>query len=153
MNKINWINGQAGGTPLSAENLNQMQDNIEDAIEEVRDELSPSTTYTTEEQKIGTWINGKPIYRKVIKQIVNNINGSVDINLGTTDVEVFINGRVLVDTNEYTSIVNSQSTSTYYIRNFVFRKTSSNNTVSVATNMSGISGTIYVILEYTKTTD
>ena len=32
MNKINWINGQAGGTPLSAENLNQMQDNIEDAI-------------------------------------------------------------------------------------------------------------------------
>lgn len=34
MNKINWINGQAGGTPLSAENLNQMQDNIEDAIDE-----------------------------------------------------------------------------------------------------------------------
>lgn len=35
MNKINWINGQAGGTPLSAENLNQMQDNAEEAINEV----------------------------------------------------------------------------------------------------------------------
>lgn len=35
MDKINWINGQAGGTPLSAENLNQMQDNIENAINEV----------------------------------------------------------------------------------------------------------------------
>lgn len=34
MEKINWINGQAGGTPLSAENLNQMQDNIEEAINE-----------------------------------------------------------------------------------------------------------------------
>lgn len=34
MEKINWINGQAGGTPLSAENLNQMQDNIENAIED-----------------------------------------------------------------------------------------------------------------------
>ena len=33
MEKINWINGQAGGTPLSAENLNQMQDNIEKEIE------------------------------------------------------------------------------------------------------------------------
>ncbi len=28
MEKFNWINGQAGGTPLSAENLNQMQDNL-----------------------------------------------------------------------------------------------------------------------------
>ena len=34
MKKINWINGQAGGTPLSAENLNLLQDNIEEAIEE-----------------------------------------------------------------------------------------------------------------------
>lgn len=37
MDKINWINGQAGGTPLSAENLNLMQDNIEDAIDEVEE--------------------------------------------------------------------------------------------------------------------
>ena len=35
MEKINWINGQSGGTPLSAENLNLMQDNAENAINEV----------------------------------------------------------------------------------------------------------------------
>lgn len=40
MEKINWINGQAGGTPLSAENLNQMQDNIENAIGEVDEKYS-----------------------------------------------------------------------------------------------------------------
>lgn len=34
MEKINWQNGESGGTPLSAENLNLMQDNIENAIEE-----------------------------------------------------------------------------------------------------------------------
>lgn len=34
MNKITWVNGQSGGTPLSAENLNLMQDNIEEAIDE-----------------------------------------------------------------------------------------------------------------------
>lgn len=28
MGKFNWINGQSGGTPLSAENLNQMQDSL-----------------------------------------------------------------------------------------------------------------------------
>ena len=45
MNKINWINGQAGGTPLSAENLNQMQDNIEDAIEEVDEKVEGTVLY------------------------------------------------------------------------------------------------------------
>lgn len=79
MNKINWINGQAGGTPLSAENLNQMQDNAEEAIDEVDEKLN----YSTEEKVVGTWIDGKPIYKKVIsfgalpndstKSIVHNI--------------------------------------------------------------------------------
>lgn len=37
MEKINWINGQSGGTPLSAENLNLMQDNIEKEIQKIED--------------------------------------------------------------------------------------------------------------------
>ena len=28
-------------------------------------------TYSTEEQRIGTWIDGKPIYRKVINSVLN----------------------------------------------------------------------------------
>ena len=47
MEKINWINGQAGGTPLSAENLNQMQTNIEDAIDEVNTSLNTKITGTS----------------------------------------------------------------------------------------------------------
>lgn len=42
MDKINWINGQNGGTPLSAENLNLMQENIETAIYEVDENAKPS---------------------------------------------------------------------------------------------------------------
>lgn len=179
MNKINFQNGilvakakvtingivyevepaeYEGTTPLNAENLNQIQTNAENAINTVQSNLNTTnqnienlTTYSTTEKVVGTWIDGKPIYRKVITQNVSNMSSEVDINLGTTDVGVFVNGRVLVDTSDYTSIVNSQSTLTYYIRNFVFRKT--NNTVTVATNITGISGTIYVIIEYTKTTD
>lgn len=105
MKKINWGNGTlispakveiggviyevtpeqySGTTPISAENLNLMQDNIEAGIDEavdgaIVDEYNTSTektyssnyvnglnTYSTEEQRIGTWIDGKPIYRKVI---------------------------------------------------------------------------------------
>lgn len=48
MEKINWINGQAGGTPLSAENLNQMQDNIEEAINEVDEKMQETVLYSNE---------------------------------------------------------------------------------------------------------
>ena len=115
--------------------------------------LNPDSYSTSEIKTNKTWIDGKPIYRKVVEQTISSINDTVDINLGTTNVDVFTDGKVLINTDSYTSIINSQSTSSYYIRNFVFRKTSSNNTVTVATNISGISGTIYVVLEYTKTTD
>jgi hypothetical protein len=43
-------------TPLNAENLNHNFN-----------ELNNANTYSTEEQVIGTWINGKKIYRKVIE--------------------------------------------------------------------------------------
>lgn len=46
MEKINWINGQAGGTPLSAENLNQMQDNIEKEITKQQEVLNKRTEGT-----------------------------------------------------------------------------------------------------------
>lgn len=48
MEKINWINGQSGGTPLSAENLNLMQDNAENAINEVATTLEQLKTYVHE---------------------------------------------------------------------------------------------------------
>lgn len=61
MEKINWINGQAGGTPLSAENLNQMQDNIEDAIEDLKNNVT-----TGQEVVTNQYIDGKRVYTKRI---------------------------------------------------------------------------------------
>lgn len=56
MGKFNWINGQAGGTPLSAENLNQMQDNLLQLVFPI------GSTYITQDRKnpnsilgFGTW--------------------------------------------------------------------------------------------------
>lgn len=94
MQKINFINDT---TPaLNATNLNKLQQNVEDAIQEVqdiaddldtnkldktsvKDAYSTSATYTyscnyvngletysTDETRIGTWVDNKPIYRKVL---------------------------------------------------------------------------------------
>lgn len=94
MNKINFQNGTLvskakvtidgtvyevepaeyeGTTPLNAENLNQMQTNAENAINTVQSNLNTTnqnienlTTYSTTEKVVGTWIDGKPIYEKVL---------------------------------------------------------------------------------------
>lgn len=116
--------------------------------------LCDSNIYSTTEKRVGTWINGKPIYRKVVSQPVSNWTGNKDINLGVSNVDVFTNARVLIDTDIYTAVGNTQGSTSYYLRNWVFRKTSTNNTVTVVNGLNtSITGIIYVVIEYTKTTD
>ncbi len=93
MEKINWINGQSGGTPISAENLNLMQDNAEEAIKEVtanleqlKIDVTNSNVYSTEEKIIGVWIDGKLIYRKTMK--ISSITGkTVAISLSELNID------------------------------------------------------------------
>jgi hypothetical protein len=140
MKKINFVNNDA--PYLSAENLNQMQDNIEEAI---------GDTYSTEETFTGKyWIDGKKIYRKVInvgnlpnadvKNINHNIvglenitfsygnasNGSTHINLPNVHAADLISQVAMFVTNELIRITTGSDRSTYIG---------------------------YVILEYTKATD
>ena len=63
----------SGSTPLSAENLRQMETNTENAINEVQGNLDETnqtienaTTYSTEERIVGTYRDGKNIYEKTI---------------------------------------------------------------------------------------
>lgn len=63
MEKINFTNGQAPA--INGTNLNQLQTNVEEAISDVSD-------YSTEEKVIGTWVDGKPIYRRVFTGTLEN---------------------------------------------------------------------------------
>ena len=59
-----WRDLETGGTPITAERLNH----IEDGIEENSQNWDSISHYSTTETPTGkTWIDGKPIYRKVIK--------------------------------------------------------------------------------------
>ncbi len=121
-------------------------------ILEIQEKINNMNTYSTEEVKTGgIWINGKPIYRKVVSTSINNFTGEKTIELNTANVDIFINGRVLLDTANLTAIDTAGSSTSYYVRKWVYRKT--NNTVMVTTNMTDLTGTIYVVVEYTKTTD
>lgn len=77
MNKINFENLPSTNTPLSAENLNLLQDNVEDAIDnvsiELDDEVSTSSTNGVENQAITNYVNSlKPI------ELYYNASGSND---------------------------------------------------------------------------
>lgn len=150
MNKINWINGQAGGTPLSAENLNQMQDNIEDAIDDVDEKFN----YSTEEKVVGTWIDGEPLYRRVVTKTTTSDSDTIDI----TDIPfdyLKMDGRVILNPGqgeEYRVEPYYQSSSDYVRPPFV-----KSSEKKIAINSKALVGTItrkwIIILEYTKTTD
>ncbi|MBQ3415934.1 MAG: hypothetical protein IJH39_11515 [Clostridia bacterium] len=145
MEKINWINGQAGGTPLSAENLNQMQDNIEEAIDEVDDKLNYSTTETC----VREWIDGKSLYMKVV-------------NLGTlpnNDTKAVAHGiqnlRRIVKLEGFAgSSLNKGGITLPHATNTPIALYADDTNVSVKTTSDATGYTeAYAFVYYTKTTD
>ena len=145
-----------GTTPLSASNMNAIQDNAEEAIKEVATTLEQLTTdvenkhtYSTEEQVIGTWIDGKPIYRKVIPGLTKN--GSIEHNISNLDYVINIKGICKKTNGNFEPIprLTTGTVSQYGIgigdissTSIYFEKGSS---VSISES--------YIIIEYTKTTD
>lgn len=194
MNKINWQNGTlvspakveiggviyevtpeqySGNTPLSAENLNQMQDNIEIAIPEVVDNLISTDTskalsanqgkelkgqiddigaYSTSEIIIGTYMD-KPLYRKVV-----NI-GSLPNNTAQTYNHYISNMDMLT---YYDLIWYDTADNRFFkaprIDNLEVLVKCAINTTNIQIEAKGVNWSnrtqnAKVVLEYTKTTD
>ena len=104
-------------------------------------------SYSTEEQVIGQWIDGKPLYRKVYKLPTNFViraNTWTNTGIPSTDKEIIINSMVLrvingEETNHFSDVNAGQWKGTLQvIRN---------------TNQLNMYNDGYIILEYTKTTD
>lgn len=146
MQKINFQDLPNTTTPINASNLNQVQTNTENAINVLN-------TYSTSEQTIGTWIDDKPLYRKVF-QIPTISSSPYSINISTLNIDevISINGSYTTGTgNEKDKIpLSTWFSSTYNIATTI--KIGTGN-ISVAWGgWSSITSGI-IILEYTKTTD
>lgn len=141
---INSLNAESTTSALSAYQgkvLNNRLMNVED-----------SSIYSTEETKVGTWINGKPIYRKVV--IIPNVTATqatydlssipIDICMVNTSNSFFAQGNYILPIVSYGS-------NTDWSRAFfeVHTKKLYVEFGSVYT----MSKNIYITIEYTKTTD
>jgi hypothetical protein len=119
-------------------------------LSNVLDNLSDILEYSTDEVKIGTWIDGKPIYRKVIKVIPTNKKAEYNPNL--TNLETLINVSGIVKRRQgYFNLMPCNYTNW----EIVFYDFSSTHYVVGFSDNQWNAGVEYfiAIFNYTKTTD
>ena len=136
--------------PLFIKATSGLSENQQDSVINA---LNVSRSYSTEETLTGkTWIDGKPIYRKVYTELaIKNTNTIVDT---LTDIDKLLSARGLI--TSYTS--SSQTTPAYYITTdgsangswFIQIDTSKQLRANSLHDTLRITD---IIIEYTKTTD
>ena len=110
----------------------------------INNKLIANANYSTSEQRIGTWIDGKPLYRKVYSQ---NTKSNIDLSSLNFDfIEIEYTHMVVGTSNIYTR------TPYYSNSNDYFNITLTNTSLSIQTNNTTIRNWT-VIIKYTKTTD
>ena len=157
-----WQNGQTKKIPAinffknrsSAGGLAENQQ--ENVLRDVKDYVDNSNSYSTEEVKTGgTWIDGKPIYRKVIVQdISNGLSGLVSIPIDIANIDTPIRivcGNISLPDGSGVITIPAQYDATTFVQLGAF----SANGLQLycgTTNWTPLTHTT-LCLEYTKTTD
>lgn len=124
-------------------------DKVEDKINEL-EKVEKGEIYSKEEQVIGKWTNGKPLYRKIIdfgtlpnatergvKHEISNLQNNI------INVNVIVNGE--------NSIPIPYASPTSIAENITYRISGTYFTIITGSDRSNLNAK--VILEYTKTTD
>ena len=123
-------------------------DVVPEGYEQVEDK---GEIYSTEEQRIGTWIDGKPLYRKVYNKIALNGNETiVEATEGIT-VQMIFGWFIYTDSKSVQTIgayraMNTASTSRAFWDGTYIK-------VQGGTDWQTGQYTARVVIEYTKTTD
>lgn len=120
---------------------------------------SSGEIYSTEETKIGTWIDGKPLYRKCFvitlptsTGLNQNLINISDLNI---DVPVSANGPIKQINGDWQQLNVTQADTNGYVKYGAIGTFYKLNYFRVSLYDSAYTGgaTLYLRLEYTKTTD
>lgn len=145
---INENVGVADINKVKDTDMNEIKSVVNDNYDEL-DTMKTNEEYSTNETTTNsTWINGKPIYRKVVSQVpFSSTINQVQIGVNTIEEVVnmygFLNNRPI--NYRYTD------SSAYYIMCYV--DTINSNKVFVTSCYSDYAGNANIVIEYTKTTD
>lgn len=115
------------------------------------EKINKKLGYSSEEQVVGTWIDGKSIYRKVIKDINVTDNMSKIISTGLSNVNVInIYGEYHTTDYDVVQTIPYISSSKEYVIEIISMNKGANIRYRTASVFNGKSN---IVLEYTKTTD
>lgn len=128
--------------------------NVENALNDLYTLKGNDENYSTDEKVVGKWIDGKPLYRKILKYTRNNINPTIEYNHNINNIEHIHLGngsgikRSANETNNYYA-------NYYYTPNDFCLMLASDINIwfDVGANFRNTWSEVIFILEYTKTTD
>ena len=156
MSKITYANKVAINENAEISDINKVTDNDMNEIKTVvnnndddmitiNTNLTNATTYSTTEEIVGTWIDGKPIYRKVYEIGSMNANTERSINLSDISFDTIISIEGFEKSNQFSYIPIVIYNVNY---NWVFVEAQ-----TLKFKVSWAATNVYIILEYTKTPD
>lgn len=119
--------------------------NIKDTT--ARNNINNLSNYSTNEVVIGSWIDGKPLYRKVFNTTTPNANTGTIATITNLKKIIFLDG--------YITNVNQQMPMNYtYDSSEITALYVEGNNINFHTNYSSyMNKSCIVVCEYTKTTD
>ena len=143
-----WIDPTEPVTNIGTEVVNSL-DGDETYMSPSVHAIKSANSYNTEEVKTGaTWIDGKPIYRKVIT-IPQFRDTTINVNTGVTNAEtVFIKSGTWERPDISNKIYSLDNT---FMGQYEFNK--QDGILNISTNNQYVTFSGYIVLEYTKTTD
>lgn len=117
--------------------------------------IKPITTYSETEQVVGTWIDGKPIYRKVVQKNTTINAGNNRVTHGISNLETLVNvyGTIYFTNSSEQTPLTSSSPNAMNWSCAVSGVSSTEFNISAGSSLSNAGATVTITLEYTKTTD
>ncbi len=139
-------------TTLDSDDLIPVVDISADETKKITYEslLNNINSYSTTEQRIGTWINGKPIYRKVLTGTIEN-SGWNSIATGISNFEDLINLHTNIGSTEI--YANNFYLGEQYECVSRIQKLTNETNLQINLGSGYINSSFKTIIEYTKTTD
>jgi len=137
---------------LNNEDVLDIVEPVKEYVDETKEELLENDydVYSTDEKRIGTWKDGRPLYRKVIDYTIPSGTTSIGISLGVANMRLVQRAEVrfnAVGSGDY--VFNSYYSSASDYMRFFMR--SNELQIRLGSNTSGFN--IVAIVEYTKSTD
>lgn len=123
-------------------------------VPQVVSHYDKANVYSTTEQKVGIWIDGKPIYKKTIDcgTMPNTSQKRVPINISNLDRVVWHDATIRGSANKYFGILPWLKEDTSIVDSIYIDETAGMIVLGTKSDRTAFDQT-YVTLYYTKTTD